>query len=164
MKNHKFAFLGFGLMLLIASCRKEDIHAKNEPDNLSAVSNTAWKSLGNWSSSTTEDVTTYFSKVSDSVITGNVVSAGFVLVFKKTGSDIQSLPFQEKDSKAYWYYQVSKESIQINCINNAGQNLNGQSFSYFIITPEKLSALEANGKTRLDLLQLSYEQAVVLLK
>jgi hypothetical protein len=152
-------------MLLIASCRKEDIQAKNTTNNLSAVSNTAqWKSLSNWSSSKNEEITTYFSKVSDSSITSNVVNAGFVLVFKKNGSDIQSLPFQEKSSKTYWYYQVSKGSLRINSDNNAGQNLNTQSFAYFIISPEKLSALEASGKTRPDLLQLSYEQAEVLLK
>jgi hypothetical protein len=165
MKNYKLPFLEFALVLLIASCRKEDIQAKNTTNNLSAVSNTAqWKSLSNWSSSKNEEITTYFSKVSDSSITSNVVNAGFVLVFKKNGSDIQSLPFQEKSSKTYWYYQVSGGSLRINSDNNAGQNLNAQSFAYFVISPEKLSALEASGKAKLDLLQLSFEQAEALLK
>jgi hypothetical protein len=165
MKNYKLPFLGFALVLLIASCRKEDIQAKNTANNLSAISNTAqWRSLSNWSSSKNEEITTYFSKVSDSSITSNVVNAGFVLVFKKNGSDIQSLPFQEKSSKTYWYYQVSGGSLRINSDNNAGQNLNAQSFAYFVISPEKLSALEASGKTKLDLLQLSFEQAEALLK
>jgi hypothetical protein len=165
MKNYKLPFLGFALVLLIASCRKEDIQANNTTNNLSAVSNTAqWKSLSNWSSSKNEEITTYFSKVSDSSITSNVVNAGFVLVFKKNGSDIQSLPFQEKSSKTYWYYQVSGGSLRINSDNNAGQNLNAQSFAYFVISPEKLSALEASGKAKLDLLQLSFEQAEALLK
>jgi hypothetical protein len=165
MKNYKLPFLGFALVLLIASCRKEDIQANNTTNNLSAVSNTAqWKSLSNWSSSKNEEITTYFSKVSDSSITSNVVNAGFVLVFKKNGSDIQSLPFQEKSSKTYWYYQVSGGSLRINSDNNGGQNLNAQSFAYFVISPEKLSALEASGKAKLDLLQLSFEQAEALLK
>jgi hypothetical protein len=165
MKNYKLPFLGFAFVLLIASCKKEDIKAKNTSDNLPIVSNAVqWKSLNDWSSSKGEDVTTYFSKVLDSSIKSSVVNEGFVLVFKKTGSDSQSLPFQEKDSKTYWYYQVSNGSIRINSDNNAGQNLNVQLFSYFVIPPEKLTALEASGKTKLNLLQLSYEQAEALLK
>jgi hypothetical protein len=164
MKNYKLPFVGFAFILLVASCRKEDIQAKNTVNNLTASNTATWKSLSNWSSSKNENVTTYFSKVSDSSITSDVVNAGFVLVYKKSGSDIQSLPFQEKDNKTYWYYQVSNGSLRVNSDNNAGQNLNAQSFSYFVITPEKLSALEASGKTKLDLLQLSYEQVAALLK
>jgi hypothetical protein len=160
MKNYKLPLLGFALMLLITACKKEDVQVKNAP--VSAASQ--WQTLTNWSSSKTDNATTFSSKVSDSLITSNVANAGFVLVFKKSGSDVQSLPFQEKENKTYWYYQVSKGSVQINSDNNAGQNLSSQSFSYFVITPEKLSALEASGKTRFDLLQLSYEQAAALLK
>jgi hypothetical protein len=152
-------------MLLIAACKKEDVRPTNSVKNLLAISKTSqWQSFNNWSSAKADNVTTYFSKVSDSSITSNVVNAGLVLVYKKAGNDIQSLPFKEKDSKTYWYYQVSKGSVRINSDNNAGQNLNAQSFSYFVISFEKLSSLEASGKTKFDLLQLSYEQAAALLK
>jgi hypothetical protein len=161
MKSYKLTILGFGLMLLIASCKKEDVKA-NVPAASSVESDSKWNSIANWSSSKTDNVTTYFSKVSDSSITANVANAGLVLVFKKSGNTIQSLPVQEQD--VYWYYQVSKGSLRINSENNSGQNLNQQSFSYFVITPQQLSTLEASGKTRFDLLDLSYDQAAALLK
>jgi hypothetical protein len=165
MKNYKLPVLGFALMILVAACKKEDVQIKDASKIASAVSTASqWQSFSNWSSSKNDNATTYSSKVVDSTITANVAGAGVVLVFKKTGKDIQSLPFQEKENKTYWYYQVSKGSVQINSDNNSVQNLKEQSFSYFVITPEKLSSLEASGKTKMDLLQLTYDQAVSLLK
>ena len=43
-------------------------------------------------------------------------------------------------------------------------NFAGQDFSYFVFTPERLSALNAEGKTKFDLMQLTYEQALNLSK
>jgi hypothetical protein len=162
MKKYKVSLVGFALMLMVASCKKEDVQVKNTPTSTTASPASQWKSLTNWSTSTSDNQTNYSSKLSDSTMTGSVATGGLVLVFKKSGSTIQSLPFQETESKTYWYYQVSKGTVQVNSNNN--ENLDQQSFSYFVITPEKLSGLEASGKTRLDLLQLSYEQAVALLK
>jgi hypothetical protein len=163
MKNYQVSLFGVALMVLVVSCKKEDVQAKNTAT--STVSSTIqWKSLKNWSSTGSDSQATLSSKVSDSSITSSVAAGGLALVFKKNGTDVQSLPFQENDSKTFWYYQISKGSVQINVDNNSGDNLNSQAFSYFIITPEKLSSLEASGKTKLDLLQLSYEQAVALLK
>ena len=162
MKKYKVSLVGFALMLMVASCKKEDVQVKNTPASTTASPASQWKSLTNWSTSTSDNQTNYSSKLSDSTITGSVATGGLVLVFKKSGSTIQSLPFQETESKTYWYYQVSKGTVQVNSNNN--ENLDQQSFSYDVITPEKLSGLEASGKTRLDLLQLSYEQAVALLK
>lgn len=153
-------------MLLIISCKKEDVQktatANNSLSNINLKSS-QWNSLSNWSSSKTENITTYFSTLSDSAITAEVANAGLVLVYKKNGNDIQSLPFQEKDSKIYWYYQVSKGSIRISSDNSDGQNLGSYSFSYFIFTPQQISFLEAKGKTKLNLLQLSYGQAASIL-
>jgi len=157
--------MGIALMLLIASCKKEDVR-QTTTDSVSSgtASKAQWNSLSSWQNSKTENVTTYFSRLTDSSITNDVVNAGIVLVYKKTGNDIQSLPFQEKDGKTYWYYQVAKGSIRINSDNNEGQNFATQTFSYLVVTPEQLSKLEASGKTKLDLLQLSYDQASSLIK
>ena len=166
MKNFKFTVLGFGLMLMAASCKKYDVQEAQAPA-APLVSNTTpakWSSISSWSSSTSGNTTTHFSKVADSSITAAVAKSGLVLVFKKDGSGIQSLPFEEKESKAYWYYQVSNGSVRINSDNNKGQNLAQQSFTYFVITPEKLAALEASGKSRFELLNLNFEQAGALLK
>ncbi len=163
MKNYRLSLAAFTFILVVASCRKQDVKA-----DMPAASENAkvskWAAPGNWSSSKGDNTTTYFSKISDSSVTADVVNEGFVLVFKKNGNDIQSLPLQESNNQTYWYYQVSKGAIRINSDNNNGQTLNQQSFSYFVITPQQLSNLEASGKTKLELLQLSYEQAEALLK
>ena len=165
MKNYKPLLLGFIIVSFIASCKKEDVRQTNLQNASESISKgSQWTSLSDWSNLKTQNSTTYFSTFSDSTITADVASTGLVLIFKKNENDIQSLPFQEKDGKAYWYYQVSKNKIRINSDNSNGESLNRQSFSYFVITPEKLSVLEANGKTKSDLLQLSYEQAVDILK
>ena len=157
--------MGLAFVLVIASCKKEDVKQSNTTNNVSTTKASQWKFINNWSSSKTDSTTTiYFSKLTDSSITGDVVKGGLVLLFKKTGDDIQALPFLEKDDKTYWYYQVSKGSIRINIDNNSGENLNAHSFSYFVVTQQKLSELEANGNTKLDLLQLSYDQATTILK
>lgn len=165
MKKNTFVILSLGVTLLIASCKKEDVPANRSANQTSvSVSTTSqWRALS-WSSSKDENITTYSSKISDSSINNNIASSGLVLVFKKDNAGVESLPFQEKSSNAYWYYQVANGSVRINSDSKSEQNLSGQSFSYFIITPEKLSALEAQGKTKVDLMQLSYEQAVALLK
>lgn len=165
MKQYKLPFMGIALMLLIASCKKEDVRQTNAKGSASEVSSkTQWSSLSAWGNSKNENVTTYFSKLTDSLITNEVVNNGLVLVYKKSGSDIQLLPFQEKDSKTYWYYQVAKGSLRINSDNNDGQNLAASTFTYFVVTPQQLSNLEAKGKTKFDLLQLSLEEATSLLK
>ena len=165
MKNFKFTVLGLGIILMVASCRKNDIAAENNVAPAAATAPTAqFKALPSWSSSQAENTRTYFSKVSDSTITTDVAKSGLVLVYKKEGSSVQSLPFQEKDGKTYWYYQVANGSIRINSDNNSGQSLAQQSFAYFVITPGKLASLEASGKSRFELLDLSYEQAAALLK
>ena len=164
MKNYRFSVAAIGMMVIFAACRKQDVKADIPPAPTQNARISSWNVAENWSNLKTDDLTTYFSKFSDSSVTTDVVNAGFVLVFKKNGNDIQSLPFQEKESKSYWYYQVAKGAIRINSDNNNGQNLSKQSFSYFVVTPQQLSMLEAKGKTKLELLQLSYEQAEVLLR
>ena len=167
MKNVRFPLFGLALVLLIASCKKQDVKspaASNALQSSSTTKASQWNSLTNWSSLTADSSTTFYTKMSDSLVTSDIVSNGLVLVYKKSGNDIESLPFQDKSNKVYWYYQVSKGSIRISGNNASSQNVNGQSFSYFIITPEKISALQSNGKTKLDLMQLSYDQAAALLK
>jgi len=165
MKSYKLPVMGIALMLLIASCKKEDVR-QTTTDNVSSgtASKAKWNSLSSWQNSKTENITTYFSRLTDSSITNDVVNEGMVLVYKKTGNEIQALPILEKGNKTYWYYQVAKGSIRINSDNNDGQNLGTQTFSYLVVTPEHLSKLEASGKTKLDLLQLSYDQASSLIK
>ena len=164
MKLFKIAF-SILCIALLASCKKEDVAANTSANKASAsVSGTAqWRSL-NWTNSKDDSITTYSSKISDSSINENIASTGLVLVFKKNNSTVESLPAQDKDLNTYWYYQVANGAVTINGDSKSDQNMSGQSFSYFVITFEKLSALEAQGKTKGDLLQLTYDEAVALLK
>jgi hypothetical protein len=162
MKNYKLSFVGFVLVVLIASCRKEDI---KHPDTSKITSKQkgSWNALTNWSTVKVDDsTTTYYSQISDSAIN---TTSGLVLVYKKEGSSIQALPFQDKSTGMYWYYQISKGVLTIDGLSSVKQqDFSGQAFSYFVLTPEQISALEAKGKTKLDPMQLTYEQALELSK
>jgi hypothetical protein len=167
MKNYKLPLVGIALVLLITSCRKEDVRQNSsKATSLSAVTG-SWNSLSNWSTVKTNDsTTTYFSQVADSAISAVVTNSGLVLVFKKNGNAIQSLPFEDKSSGTYWYYQISKGLLRIdgNISGASHQNFYGQVFSYFVFTPEQISTLEEKGKTKLDLMQLTYPETLELFR
>jgi outer membrane protein assembly factor BamB len=163
MKYLKLTVLFSGMIVLASSCRKNDFAAEVPTEiSIPTATDVKWISLTNWSSKQSENTTTFFNRVSDTSITYSVAKAGMILVYKKDGSSIKALPLQ--DGTVSWNYQVSTGALLINSENNDGSNLSKSGFSYFIITPEKLSALQAGGKTRMDLLNLSYEQAADLLK
>lgn len=157
--------MGFALMLLIVSCKKEDVQQVNPSTKISSGNKVSgWNSLSNWIKSEIDSTTAYSTKITDTSINSDVIKSGLVLLFKKNGNEIQSLPFQQKETKSYWYYQVSKGSIRVTSANNEqGQSLADQ-FYYFVLSSQKLSTLAASGKTKLDLMQLTFEQASTLLK
>ena len=124
-----------------------------------------WNSI-NWTSSQQENFTIHYSTINDNAITASVAEKGLVLVYKKTANSINALPFDKKGiSEEHWYYQVSPGKILINCdAYGSDQSLNEtSSFQYFIISAEKLNELEASDKSRIDIMELSYEQASTLL-
>lgn len=167
MKNYKLLLMGFALVLLITSCKKEDVKQLNTAAPTSAsAANGSWNSLNNWSTIKTDDSTvTHFSQIQDTAINAAVAQSGLVLVFKKEGEIIQSLPFQNKSTGTYWYYQISRGALRIDGSTSVSQgDFNGQNFSYFVFTPEQISNLEAKGKTKLELMQLTYDQALSVLK
>jgi hypothetical protein len=172
MNKHKLPVLGLGLMLLIASCKKNDVQHESKTTNpapvataLNAKSSSEWTSVSNWSSSKAEKFTTYNSSIGDSSITSAVAGSGLVLTFAKSGDAIKSLPFQEKGTTdAYWYYQVSKGTITLSCdVYSGTPALNTSGFKYFIFSPEQLKDLEAKGHSKTELMQLSYEGVAALL-
>jgi hypothetical protein len=179
MKKHKLPVLGLGLMLMIASCKKTDVQQESTLGNPAVAATTAsaipassttnaseWKTLSNWASSKQEKFTTYSSKIEDASITSAVTSSGLILAFAKNGSSIQAMPFQQKGTNdSYWYYQVSKGSITFSCDAYSGtQSLNDAGFTYFVLSAEQLKDLAANGHSKTQLMQLSYENLATLLK
>lgn len=169
MKNYRLPLAGFAIVLLIASCKKQDVQLNSASkttaiSSVGATKTSGWNSLTNWSSAKNGNTTTYFSTISDTAITADVAKSGLVLVYTKNGSAVQSLPFQDKSTNTNWYYQVSKGSVRINGDNNASQNFSGQNFSYLVLTSQQLSSLQEKGKTKLDLMQMPYDQIQPLLK
>ena len=154
-------------MIFASSCKKTDVAqdlSSNQTISASAPAQ-VWTSLNSWTSAKQEKYTSNSATIQNANITDAVVNDGMVLVFKKSGNEIKSLPFQDKTVNASWYYQVANGSITINSDNyGAAQNLNSQSFAYFIVTSEKLSDLQSKGKSQIDLLSLSYEEAAAILK
>jgi hypothetical protein len=171
MNKHKLPVLGLSLVLLITSCKKNDVQHENTLGNspvAAAIAASAkaseWSTLPNWASSKGDKFTTYTSKVTDSSITSSVTSRGMVLAFVKDGSTINALPFQKKGANdSYYYYQVSNGSITLSCDNYSGTaNLGAEAFKYFVFTPEKLKDLESQGYTKIKLMQLAYEDVAAL--
>jgi len=169
MNKHTLPVVGASLLLLITSCKKTDVQHENPvsaPTSVSAVTPKAeWTSINNWNSSQGEKFATYSSRVEDSSITTAVAGKGLVLAFSKNGTTINALPFQEKGTTdSYWYYQVSKGAIILSCDNYSGtQSLNTVGFRYFVFSPQQLKDLEAKGHTKIELMQLSYEDLVAVL-
>jgi len=165
MKKQIFAIVGISVMLFASSCRKTDVAQDPLNQTTSTAAPAVWTSLNSWTSAKQEKFTSNSATIQNANITDAVVKDGMVLVFKKSGNEIKSLPFQDKAVNASWYYQVANGSITISSDNyGAAQNLNTQSFAYFVVTPEKLSDLQAKGKSEMDLLALSYEDAAAILK
>jgi hypothetical protein len=165
MKNYKLPLMGFAFVLLITSCRKEDFQENSSTTTSATTTTGSWKSLANWSTARVNDsTTTLFSLISDTAISEAVANSGLVLLFKKNGSRIQSLPFEDKSTGTYWYYQISKGLLRIDRNNSttSAKNFDGQTFTYFVFNPEQISTLAAKGKTKLDLMQLTYNQALEL--
>jgi hypothetical protein len=168
MKKKIFAVVGISAMIFASSCKKtdvsQDLASSNQTASAAAAAQT-WTSLSSWTSAKQEKYTSNSATIQNANITDAVVKNGLVLVFKKSGSEIKSLPFQDKAANASWYYQIANGSITINSDNyGAAQNLNSQSFAYFIVTAEKLADLQAKGKSEIDLLALSYQDAAAILK
>jgi len=166
MSKHKLTIIGFSLVFLITSCRKNDVPYNETADNIEVSKSSDWKLIANWASEKNEKFSTFTSAIEDGNITTDVVSKGLVLAFTKSGNSINALPYQQSGGNdAYWYYQVSPSSITF-LIDAYKENktLKSTEFKYFIVTPDQLKDLETKGYSRIELMLLTYEDAVALLK
>ena len=99
MKKHNLSIIGFGLMLFIASCKKNDVEHKgglfSEPLAKAKAAAVApeWRSFTNWTAKKAEKFTSYVSAVADSSITSAVTRSGLVLAFAKKWYRYQSIAF-----------------------------------------------------------------------
>lgn len=171
MNKLKLPALALGLVLLATSCKKTDLQHPSLPAAPTATAvapakASGWKNLTNWTSVKGNQFTTFATRVSDSSITADVAHNGLVLAFAKNGNSIQALPFQEKDARgAYWYYQVANGKILVNCdsyINTQPASATG--LRYFVFSASRLKTLEAQGYSKIKLMQLTYEDLSSLVK
>jgi hypothetical protein len=180
MKNVKLPILGLSLVLLITSCKKDDFKEEALTDapasviGLDGADSVGWKTSGAWESADQETFSVRYFSIDDANITDDVVENGLVLLFKKNGTSVNAMPFEEEGSAAaeegvskanYWYHQVTEGSLLISCDVYEKTKAPGteNSFKYFVVTPEKLQTLEADGHTSEELMGLSYQKAVALL-
>jgi len=168
MNKHKISILGFALIVLVSSCRKNDVRHEETPaapatEAAAAVKPASWQSY-NWKATSEDKFKVYNTTLSDSAITAAVVESGIVLVYKKDGSSINMLPFSEKGSELFWHYQVSEGTIGISCdAYGASKDAQPESeFTYFVFSPAQIAALEAKGTSKAALMSLSYESAASL--
>lgn len=181
MKNVKLPLLCLSMVLLVASCKKDDfkenaltdvaISAAIEMDEADSI---GWKTSGSWETADQETFSVRYFSIEDANITEDVTDNGLVLLFKKNGKSVNAMPFEENEgavaeegiSKAnYWYHQVTEGSLLISCDVYESAKAPGaeNSFKYFIVTPEKLKNLEADGHTTEELMGLGYKEALALL-
>src|SRR5205809_1139513 len=91
-----------------------------------------------------------------------------VLVYKKSGSTVTALPYEEQAATGsyFWYYQVASGSLSItaDAYDGAKTPSADQSFKYFVVSADKLAELEAQGHSKAELMKLTYENAAAILK
>jgi hypothetical protein len=170
----KLSFVVLSVALFATACKKSDYLDANTttatPGTPAAATATSpWKSLVGWQSKNYDKATVFTSRIADSSITSSVLSQGMVLAYKKSGTTIEALPLQQtvNGTSYFWFYQATQGGLQISVSESGSSTLapaTDHSLVYFVITPEKLSQLEAQGSTKAQLMNLSYEQAAALLK
>jgi hypothetical protein len=167
MNKHNL-ILGLAVVSLFTACRKTDLPVNEMPEpkplTEEAKATDSWKSVSNWTSNTAGNSTSFSSRMEDALLTKDVVNQGLVLVYMKKDGKVVSLPFTEEGSKLSWHYQVSDNVLQVNGDAAGTTKVNNEQISYFVISPEKIKSLEAEGTSKIDLMSFTYEKAAAVLK
>lgn len=172
MKSLHLPLLGIAVMLLIASCKKDDVtdsSLQNEnnsnPVSVAASIDSAsgWMTLNNWDTINQQKFDLYYATIKDDKVTSSAADNGLVLVYMKNNNgSVVRLPFEEKANghNYYWYYQVSEGNILISCdADNAAQTPNEASgFKSVVLSADELKQLEAKDYTKGKLMTMSYNQ------
>ena len=179
MKNVKFPILALSLVLLTTSCQKNDF--SEEPATevapttaLTDADAAGWQTSTTWEVADQETFSVQYFTIEDAAITSEVADNGLVLLYKKSGQAVNALPFEESASTStegtesaaanYWYHQVTEGSLLISRDVYGKETPDvASAFKYFVITPDKLQALEADGYTTETLMNLKYADAAALL-
>ncbi|MGV3767110.1 MAG: hypothetical protein ACO1NW_13345 [Chitinophagaceae bacterium] len=156
-------------MLAFTSCSKENNEVPEtvtgETISGEGVTVSAWNTVGKWDENEEEqdgNVSTQFSvaEVSDSIL-----QDGLVLVYARSGNSVQLLPFTDRNN-TQWYYQAAAGGIFLMGLNaeEGKTSTDTPSFSYVVLSREKILQMESLGKRKLDLMNMSYDALVNLLR
>lgn len=166
MLKHTSLLLALGAMLTFTACKKTDAayeaSAAPQAETTATTTATAWKAAGEWKTSQQEQFRIQYAILEDKAITAEVAAKGLVLVYAKDASGIQSLPYQSSQSDVFWYYQVAEGSVLVSCDVYGSAKASAPEFTYFIFSEEKMNELEKSGKSKGELMNLSFEQAAAL--
>jgi hypothetical protein len=123
MKNVKLSILGLSLVLLAASCQKDDFKEETLTDvpastiGLDEADSVGWNASGAWETADQETFSVRYFSIEDANITEDVAENGLVLLFKKNSNSVNAMPFEEEGAAAseegvskanYWYHQVAE--------------------------------------------------------
>ncbi len=179
MKILKPSFSAIVFMVLAVGCRKNDFSSELEqeatvtaaasplPMSTSEADSTGWNYSADWKVAAQEDFSVYYININEKAITEDVVENGLVLIYKKNEISLTALPVEEgaNEQTQYWYHQVTEGNIMISVDAYGATSAPdaSTSFKYFIVTPEKIEALEAQGYSAEKLMELTFEEASQLL-
>lgn len=159
--------------LAIMSCRKTDKIEDNKLTNNSEsagkeVKGSGWISATGWQPLLTKNSFVNYFVIIDSNITPAIAIKGLVVVYKKIGNTINTLPFEEtaEGKKISWIYQVNKNGVSISKEGSSDFTTknNNDTFFYYVIPEESLNILLNRGYPREKLIQLSFINMKALLK
>lgn len=169
MKKPQALIASLCLLILLNSCKK-DIDANSTQDNQSSLviqssdplAQSTWKTGQMWTTSE-ESNHTVFTTTFDDAIDSKVMANGLIRVFKATlsGENIKSLPFSETVDgvKHEWYYQVSdgKVSVSVNVFGSVENPAAKFRFNTVVFNSADLAEFEKSGKSKIDVMNASYE-------
>jgi hypothetical protein len=166
MKKY-FLFAVAVCTILFVSCKKsttEDVLAPEVEAGADAIALSDWRAVTNWQTTRDSSSSIFSSTIGDSKINAALAENGLVLVFKKSGSTIQSLPFEEKGA-GFWSYQVTEGTVQITLGTSSLRQIpvNNDSFRYLVFSEAQLEDFVKQGFPKDKLMSLSYENLVSLL-
>lgn len=164
MKHSISILLVAAIALLFASCRKSDLITETATTSeITSVATSEWHA-GTWQSAKGKSSTVNYFVITDNAL--STAADGMVIVFKKSGTSVRTLPFEEKvgNHTIYWFYQISGNTITINKQGGTEENSSSNDlFNHIVISANQLEQLTVKGYTYQKLMGLSIEEIKAIL-
>lgn len=163
MKKIIIASLVSGIILTSCHKNNEDVTAPEVTEAAAAnglIVKSGWQPLALQSGTPdSKGISLSTGDITSEAVTDGIVSEGMVLVFARTGSAVNTLPFSSGSES--WNYDVSGKLIEVSVSGAAG--IPSADVYYVILDAAKVASIEKGGYSRNDLLNISYDKAKILL-